>query len=383
MKIDRQLVKEYHDAILGLVLDQGHENKKVGRILAHSAGTSHFDSAGILERLLKTEIKPLGDQALRILETCDRMGISLVFLGDPDYPPMLEMIQDPPAILYFKGKREALSREALAIVGARRSTVYGRQIAYEIAREGARQNWAIASGLAIGIDGAAHRGALDENGITLAVMAGSLEECYPKSHSWLFQRIQEKGAVISEYAPGTEPLKWHFAERNRIISGISRAVIVAQAGVKSGSLITARCAAEQGRDVFCVPGSLYDPEYLGSHRLIQDGANIVTSIEELFSEHSFSEQQSLFMFQPRKQLSSEDEAWKSAGRLRKDSGKMEKSAGEWKWLLDVIDDFGCGTETLLKRTGRDPVTLQMGLSELEILGLIEHQGSVIVRKHGG
>lgn len=382
MDIQRQ-VKERHDAILGLVLDQGHENKKVGRILAHSKGLTCNNTAAFLEDQLQCRITLLRDKALRALDSCDRMGIGLVFIGDPDYPSELESILDPPSVLFFRGKREVLNREALAIVGARRATSYGRQIAYEIAKAAARKQWAVVSGLAIGIDGAAHRGALDANGITMAVMAGSLESCYPKSHSWLFQRIIETGAVISEYAPGTEPLRWRFAERNRIVSGMSRAVIVAQAGMQSGSLITARCAAEQGRDVYCVPGSLFDPEYLGSHRLIQDGANIVTSIEELFSENAFSDQQSLFMFQPRKQLSSENEATKTVVRLKKESGKMEGAAGDWKWLLDAVDDFGCGTEELLQRTGKDVVMVQMGLSELEILGLIEHQGSLIVRKHGG
>lgn len=393
MKTEGLHVKERHDIILNLVLDKGYPSREVGQVLAHAEDFLLYGETGTLEKYYAGDIdspfseSSMGETGLRALEECDRQKISMVFLGDPDYPPMLKEIQDPPAILFFKGKREALSRETISVVGARRATPYGRQAAYEIAKAAARRGIAVVSGLAVGIDGEAHKGALDAEGCTMAVMAGSLEDCYPKSHRWLFDKMQERGAVISEYPPGTSPQRWHFVARNRIVSGMSRIVVVAQAGIRSGSLITAMNAAEQARDVYCVPGSVYDPEYLGSHRLIQDGANILCSIRDLFTEDGTFDQCALAMpevkkssFLPRRDGIPEAEAWNKTKQLRKKTKSLSQAAGEWRWLYEAIDDFGTGAEELHQRTGRDPALVQMGLSELEIAGLIEHNGGLVVRK---
>lgn len=277
--------------------------------------------------------------------------------------------------------------DSVAVVGARRATAYGRKCAYEFAQQAVKHGWNVISGLAVGVDTAAHLGALDQRGDTVAVMAGSLEHCYPKSNERLFDQIAAEGLLLSEYPPGSALQRWQFVQRNRIVSGMSKAVIVAQAGVSSGSLITARYAAEQGRDVYCVPGSIYEPEYLGSHRLIQDGANILYDMEMLFTEGMLSDQSQLMIpdshsdcFEQRVSSGSETAAVRRTGQLRNRKEENKKKAGEYLWLYEAIDDFGISAEKLSEVTGRDPQTVQRGLTMLELCGLLERNGSIVIGK---
>jgi DNA processing protein len=210
----------------------------------------------------------------------DNYAICRLEPGDASYPRMLGMLPRSP-ILYKAGAGMLPSR-AVGIVGTRRASDAGRHVAYAIAQDLARRGIAIISGLAFGIDEAAHRGALDAQGVTWAVMAQGLDEIYPRAHEALAGRILASGGcLVSEYPPRTPSYPNHFIARNRIISGISDAVIVIEAPAQSGALATARFAAEQGRDVYVVPGPFNSPLYAGSHALIRDGARLVHALSDL------------------------------------------------------------------------------------------------------
>lgn len=222
-------------------------------------------------------------QAEAELAAAHRAGLTYVTWSDPDYPAPLKAIEDAPPLLLVKGNPAVLRKPALAVVGARNASVNGRKLAGMLAGDVARAGWSIISGMARGIDGAAHEAVLAAGGVTVAVLAGGADVIYPPEHAKLHARIAETGAVISEVAPGTEPTAAGFPRRNRIISGASRGVLVVEATLKSGSLITARLAGEQGRDVFAVPGSPLDPRAQGPNSLIRDGATLVERAEDILS----------------------------------------------------------------------------------------------------
>lgn len=207
--------------------------------------------------------------------------IALIPRDDPRFPRLLKETPDAPRALYVQGTLPETA-QALAIVGTRRATPYGRKIAADFAEALGRTGAAIVSGLAYGIDAAAHEGALRSGAPTVAVLPCGLDLVYPRAHAKLAERILETGgAIISEYPPGTEPLQFRFLERNRIVSGLSNGVIIIEAPERSGALVTARLAAEQGREVFVVPGKPNEPQYRGSHALLRDGARLVTSPEDI------------------------------------------------------------------------------------------------------
>jgi DNA processing protein len=211
-------------------------------------------------------------------------GHHLVGRTDAYFPPLLRRIADAPVALFVHGSPDWLLRPQIAIVGSRSATPGGRDIAAQFAGELAEAGLVVASGLAAGIDGAAHAAALDAGGATVAVAGTGPDRVYPARHRDLARRIVDNGAVISTYAPGTGPRAGHFPARNRIISGMSLGVVVVEAGERSGSLITARLAGEQGREVFAVPGSVRNPLARGCHRLIRDGARLVESSGEVIAE---------------------------------------------------------------------------------------------------
>ncbi len=203
-------------------------------------------------------------------------------LGDDDYPPLLADLDDAPGVLAVRGDPAALAAPQLAMVGARHASADGLDNAHRFARTLAGAGFTITSGLALGVDGAAHRGALAAPGPTVAVLGCGPDRVYPARHGGLAEAIVDGGgAVITEFAPGDGPLARHFPMRNRVISGLSLATIVVEAAPRSGSLITARTAAEQGREVFAVPGSLHNPLSKGCHRLLRDGANWLESVDDV------------------------------------------------------------------------------------------------------
>ena len=204
---------------------------------------------------------------------------------DEDYPALLKEIHDVPARLWLSGDLQVLSSGIrVAIVGARQCTSYGKKVAFDLAKGLAEQGIVVVSGLAYGIDTAAHQGALAGRGKTVAVLGCGLDIPYPAQNQELRKQILENGILISELPPGTEAAPWTFPRRNRIISGLSQGVIVIEAGLKSGSLVTARMALEQGRDVFAVPGDIHSSLSAGTHRLIQQGAKLVASIQDVLDE---------------------------------------------------------------------------------------------------
>ncbi|MFC2094943.1 DNA-processing protein DprA [Candidatus Bipolaricaulota bacterium] len=211
--------------------------------------------------------------------------VRIVTLVDEEYPPLLREIDDPPMVLYVRGEQPIDSARAIAIVGTRRGTRYGKMIAGRFASQLALKNFIIVSGLAAGIDAAAHQGTLDVGGFTVAVMGCGIDYPYPKRNQPIYERIVETGVVMSEYPMGSRPAKWTFPQRNRILSGLSRGVLVVQAPERSGSLITARCALEQGRDVFAVPGNINSLTSAGSNRLLKQGAKLVDSVDDILDEY--------------------------------------------------------------------------------------------------
>jgi DNA processing protein len=218
------------------------------------------------------------------LDCCQRHGIAVLTQADTDYPRLLREIHDPPGVLFAKGKLAPQDGLAIGIVGTRHATRYGLQQAGRLAAGLARTGLTIISGLARGIDAAAHRGALEAGGRTIAVLGGGLARLYPPEHIELAHEITAAGALLSEAPPRSEPLGGMFPQRNRLISGLSLGVIIVEAPSRSGALITARHANEQGREVFAVPGPVDSRNSRGCHRLIRDGAKLVESIDDVLEE---------------------------------------------------------------------------------------------------
>jgi DNA processing protein len=219
------------------------------------------------------------EDAERELEKLSRFGCQLIIKGDGIYPPLLAEIEDAPPVLALRGRAELLKQDALGAVGARNASLPGQRLAGEFCARVGAAGYAVVSGLARGIDAAAHRAALKTG--TVAVVAGGIDVVYPRENEALYAAICEQGAVVAESPFGTEPLARHFPRRNRIISGLSLGVLVVEAAAKSGSLITARMALEQNREVFAVPGSPLDPRAAGTNGLLRDGAHLAASAEDI------------------------------------------------------------------------------------------------------
>ncbi len=236
---------------------------------------------GLIRNLRSQEFR---EQAEQTIATCAKLNVDILLPQDSRFPRLLKEIPDPPSVLFVRGGFEQRDALSVAIVGTRTASQYGRSQAERFARVLARSGLTIVSGLARGIDAAAHEGALevDEGGRTIAVLSSGVVEIYPPQHEELAERVARNGALISEMPPGTKPKKGMFPRRNRLISGLSLATIVIEASEKSGSLITARTAGEQGRDVFALPGLVSSPNARGSNRLIRDGAILVQDPEDVF-----------------------------------------------------------------------------------------------------
>jgi len=223
-------------------------------------------------------------EAERDLERARVAGLRLLLLTDPAYPAQLKRIPDPPPILYQAGPWEDDHRPMVGIVGTRKPTPYGLATAERFGRELAEAGAVVVSGMARGIDAAAHKGALSAGGTSIAVLGGGADLCYPRESMGLYRAMKERGAILSEQPPGTEPRRENFPERNRIISGLSHGIVVVEAGEKSGTLITVTHALSQGREVFAVPGPVTSPMSVGPHRLIREGACLVENARQVLEE---------------------------------------------------------------------------------------------------
>lgn len=285
----------------------------------------------------------------------------IIVRSDPRYPPLLREIHDPPLLLFVVGKPEALLRPQVAIVGSRRCSVDGRRNTQSFARALAMQGFSICSGLARGIDGAAHEGALDASGVTVAVMGTGADQIYPIAHRKLASALVSKGALVSELPLGSGAIASHFPKRNRIISGMSLGLIVVEAAPKSGTLISARLAMEQNRELFAIPGSIRNPLSHGPHRLIQQGAHLVDAPEQIV-EHL----QSLLG----SQLALLEE---HAAIIKPGDSKPTLATGlssEQVKLLGAMGFDPVSVETLMERTDLPLSTVQTGLLSLELQGVV-------------
>ena len=257
----------------------------LSRLFEESCALSAY---GLTANQVAAILKPNWDKIDKILDDCRRCSCFAIGFGDPEYPYQLKQIYDPPLVLFVKGNIHILGHEQLAIVGSRSATISGRETATRIASELVKNNIVVTSGLAIGIDGSAHKGAVNNQGRTIAVVATGLDSVYPTRHRELAQAIIDAGgAIVSEFIPGTPAKAGHFPKRNRIISGLAKGVLVVEAELRSGSLITARTALEQNRDVFAIPGNIANPQSKGCHWLIKQGAKLVEDTADIFNELEF------------------------------------------------------------------------------------------------
>ncbi|MDP3562216.1 MAG: DNA-processing protein DprA [Legionellaceae bacterium] len=251
-----------------------------------------------LFRLSTSELKTVGfsDKTAQAISQFDfhqvdadlqwqaKNGHELLTLEHPNYPALLKEIHDPPFVLYAKGNLSCLQQPTIAVVGTRNPSVIGSETARRFSFELARQGITIVSGLALGIDAQAHTGCLEASGKTIAVLATGIDCIYPRRHGLLASQISENGLLLSEFPLKTSPIAGHFPRRNRIISGLSLSTLVVEAAMRSGSLITARFALEQNRDVLAIPGSIHNPQARGCHQLLQQGAKLITSSQDVLSE---------------------------------------------------------------------------------------------------
>lgn len=249
-----------------------------------AAKRSDWSSLGLAETTLDYLNAPAWQTVEQDLRWLEQPGNHLLGLDDPLYPPLLRLIPQPPPLLFVHGDPQCLGTRQLAIVGTRNPTPAGRETARHFASHLAGSGLAITSGLALGVDAEAHRGALLGQGVTVAVMGTGPDRIYPSAHRELAHAIAERGALVSELPPGTMALAEHFPRRNRIISGLALGTLVVEASLHSGSLITARLATEQGREVFAIPGSIHNTMAKGCHNLIRQGAKLVETAMDILEE---------------------------------------------------------------------------------------------------
>lgn len=250
-----------------------------------SASPADLQSAGLIKKHLQALASIDWRLAENDLAFSKKNNFHLITLFDEWYPPQLREIHDAPILLWVKGDPAILAKTSLAIVGSRNPTATGAELAHHFAKDLAATDLVITSGLALGIDAASHKGALAATGKTIAVLGTGLNCIYPRTHQRLANEISAHGgALISEFPPETPPTPAHFPMRNRIISGLSLGVLVVEAAVRSGSLITARCALEQNREVFAIPGSIHNPLARGCHQLIRQGAKLVETAQDILEE---------------------------------------------------------------------------------------------------
>jgi DNA processing protein len=276
---------------------------------------------------------------------------------DAAYPVALTTIVDPPPLLWTRGRVDALGLPSVAIVGSRAASPYAVDVAAQLAQDLASRGVVIVSGLARGVDSAAHRGALDGGGATVAVLGSGVDVMYPPEHASLASEICADGAVISELVPGTPPQPWCFPLRNRIISGLVRAVVVIEAGEKSGSLITARCALEQGRDVLAVPGNVLSGRNRGAHALLKDGAKIVETADDILEELGLGPAP----------------PYTGVGPAGAEGGRGPTPTAD-PVLTCLVPGEACDLDVIADRSGLQPSRLLPRLFELELQGLVRRVG---------
>lgn len=333
----------------------------VGQILSSlEKKTGSFSSSA--------EIAAFRDASRKEVDSLQKIGAEAVWYGDPSYPPLLKETADPPGVLYMMGRKEVLQAPCVAVVGSRAATRYGEHAASDFSRQLAASGVTVVSGLALGIDGAAHRGALLGHGATAAVLGCGLDVPYPRQNESLFREIvQAGGLVISENPLGTLPEAFRFPARNRIIAGVSLGVLVVEAARKSGSRITAQFALDEGRDVYAIPGRIDSCKSEGTHILLQQGAKLVFTVNDILEE-----------LPPEILSPAASAAPISADPENIDSTETEE--GDERHLLQYLDAYPIARDELVRLSGMDVSALSEALLLLELDGLIEIVQGGMVRK---
>jgi DNA processing protein len=289
----------------------------------------------------------------------------IVVAGSKHYPRRLGVITDPPPLFYLQGSPEALQGDILAMVGSRKPSLSGRRLARRFARELAERGITTSSGLAYGIDSESHLGSLEAEGKTVAVLGGGLNKLYPKANQSLADSmLAHGGCLLSEYPLDFAPRPWCFPLRNRVITGLSRGVLVVEAALKSGSLVSARCALEQGREVYAIPGHIDSPQSRGCHQLIREGACLVESVQDILADWS--------------DLFSGENSAGGTGRADNQGGNTGGSDEEQQ-VLRALGAAGQNTDSLARITGKEVSALSAILGALEMKGLVRREGSTYCR----
>ena len=314
------------------------------------------------------------------LEKCQKSNIRILSILDSDYPSNLTTIYDPPLILYVKGQILSEDQFAIAIVGSRRPSVYGIRMAAQFSSELSERGITIISGFARGIDGEAHRSALRSKGRTIAVLGCGLDVIYPKEHAELYQKISENGAIVSEFPLGTSPQAYNFPKRNRIITGLSMGVLVVEASQRSGSLITASIATEEGREVYAVPGQIDVVTAQGTNHLIQNGAKLVMSVDDILIDLHGQLRASLTKMDSRhceeaesRRNNPSSEIASLTSSARNDGlGTVENDNDiENDLMLKLLTNKPLSLDEIIVSLGGAPKDLSLRLVQLEVKGVIQ------------
>ncbi len=328
--------------LAGLLQSLGGPEEVRGASRAHLARLVPAELAAAIER---------GPEPAALEQTLAwivQPGHALIAWDDVEYPQTLLTLSDPPPAFYYRGRRELLNRPSIAIVGSRNATPQGIDNAESFAAALSGAGLTVVSGLALGIDTAAHRGGLSATGRSIAVIGTGPDRIYPAANRELGLRLATEGGVLSEFALGTPPLPANFPRRNRLLSGLSRGVLVVEATLASGSLITARFAAEQGREVFAIPGSIHSPFSKGSHRLIKEGAKLVETAQDVLEELGTMAS------------AGDSIAGSTAPNAEGDAGRV----------LAALGHDPAGVDVLTSRTGLDAGAIAVALVELELSGRV-------------
>ena len=299
-------------------------------------------------------------QVERQVELLRCTGVSLTCHNAPDYPARLHALADFPVLLFYRGDIGRLAGPAVALVGSRAATGYGRDVGYRLAAGLARRGITVVSGVAAGIDGAAHSGALSAGGFTAGVLGCGIDVVYPHAHEKLYHEIADKGVLISEYPCGTRPDGFRFPARNRIISGLVQGVVVVEATLKSGSLITARLALDQGREVFAVPGRVDSAKSAGTHRMLQQGAHLVQSADDIVREL--------------------DLCTADVDSDRNPHQVIGETSADEQCIMDCLDVYPIDIDTIMRVSGLEMSRVLDLLLQLELQGLVRQRPGQLYEK---
>lgn len=334
----------YHQPDVALAAIFNENTRQVGRIQL-SDTTAGVVNQGVIER---------------DFHWVKKEKVTLVTLDSDNYPEQLIQIDDSPLALFLMGNADLLSEPQVAMVGSRRPSPVGAKIASDVSAGLAQLGLAVVSGMALGVDGLCHQGALDCGGATIAVLGCGLDIIYPARHRVMYQRVRENGLLVSEYPPGVKPAKYRFPERNRIVSGLALGVVIIEAAIRSGTLITARLALEQNKEVMVLPGSAVSKQYEGSHRLLREGAALVTCVDDVL--HVLSRQLG-------------DYVDIELAKLKvKEIERVENDDLGCNPLLSLIGAESVSVDEIILNSGLTPAQVSSMLLELELKGLIAPDG---------